>query len=178
MDITQNYFELLRLPQEYFFDKTLLSQHYRELQKQFHPDKYANKPANEQRLSVQFAAYINTAYQTLVSSVRRAEYMLVLEGENIDHQATTISDGQFLMLQIEWRESLADIAAVDDLSAAEQELDELAETVKAEASSLENLFNQYYCSNELSAARQVVAKLYFVEKMLQEIERLEASLFD
>lgn len=178
MDISQNYFELLRLPQEYFFDKTLLSQHYRELQKQFHPDKYASKSANEQRLSVQFAAYINTAYQTLMSSVRRAEYMLVLQGEEVDHQSTTISDGQFLMLQMEWREALTDIAVLNDLNMAEQELDALADVVNVEAVSLENLFNQYYCDSNFSAAKQVVAKLHFVEKMLQEIERLEASLFD
>jgi molecular chaperone HscB len=178
MDITQNYFELLRLPQEYFCDKNVLSQHYRELQKQFHPDNYVNQSATEQRLAVQFAAYINTAHQTLMSPVRRAEYMLVLRGEEIDHQSTTISDGQFLMLQMEWRESLMDIGALNDAAMAEQQLDELTAIVSAEATLLENTFNQYYCENNLSAAKQVVAKLYFVEKMLQEIERLDASLFD
>lgn len=178
MDITQNYFELLRLPQEYFFDKNILSQHYRELQKQFHPDKYANQSAADQRLAVQFAAYINTAYQTLISPVRRAEYMLVLQGEEIDHQSTTVSDGQFLMLQMEWRESLADIGSLSDLVAAEQQLEELLTMVSAEAALFESAFDQYYRENNLSAAKQIVAKLYFVEKMLQEIERLDASLFD
>lgn len=178
MDITQNYFQLLRLPQKYFFDKNVLSVHYRDLQKQFHPDKYATESANEQRLAVQFAAYINTAYQTLKSSVLRAEYLLSLEGEEVDQQSTTVSDGQFLMLQMEWRESLGDIGVLKDLDAAEEQLDNLSETVKGEASSLEALFDQHYSSGNFDAAKQTVAKLHFVEKMLREINSLESSLFD
>jgi molecular chaperone HscB len=178
MDITQNYFQLLRLPQAYSVDKAALSAHYRELQKQFHPDNFATTSANEQRLAVQFSAFINTAYQTLKSSVLRAEYLLLLVGEEVDHQSTTINDGQFLMLQMEWRESLGDISMISELVVAEEQLESLSDVVKREALSLEALFDQSYNEKNLEIAKQVVAKLHFVDKMSREIESLEASLFD
>lgn len=178
MDITQNYFQLFSLPEVFFIDKSLLSINYRNLQKQFHPDNYASQPANEQRLAVQFASHINTAYQTLQSSVKRAEYLLQLQGLEVDHQTMTVSDGQFLMLQMEWREGLADIAQLADVDAAEEALDQLTDEVKKAGSELEEQFNHYYEENNSEAASIVVSKLFFVEKMLQEIERLDASLFD
>ncbi|MFT5118796.1 MAG: molecular chaperone HscB [Kiritimatiellia bacterium] len=170
MDFTQNYFQLLSIPQQYTVDNTLLSDCYRQLQKQFHPDKFASKPANEQRLAVQFAAYINTAYQTLQSSILRAEYLLLLADEEVNHQSTTISDGQFLMLQMQWRESLADIVALEDLSMAEDQLDRLGVVVKQEVIDLELSFEQQYSAQDMAEAKKTVAKLHFVTKMLSEID--------
>lgn len=178
MDFTQNYFELLSVPQAYFIDKSLLSTHYRDLQKTFHPDKSANKPASDQRIAVQFAGYINTAYHTLLSPVARAEYLLSLEGEIVDNQSTTISDGQFLFLQMEWRETLADIAALGDRDNAESQLECLYNTVKSTFTELEQQFNRYYLEKNWSLSSAVIAKLHFVEKMLKEIDTIEASLFD
>ncbi len=178
MDITQNYFEVLRLPQEYFLDKALLADNYRQLQRQFHPDKFATSSANEQRLAVQFAAYINSAYQTLKSPVLRGEYLLSLKGEEIDHQSNTVSDGQFLMLQMEWREALGDIGEISDESEAQEQLDQLSGTVSGQRRSLESLFAEAYTSGDYDLSKQLVAKLHFVEKMMKEVEVLEASLFD
>jgi molecular chaperone HscB len=178
MDFTQNYFQLLSIPQQYTVDNTLLSDCYRQLQKQFHPDKFASKPANEQRLAVQFAAYINTAYQTLQSSILRAEYLLLLADEEVNHQSTTISDGQFLMLQMHWRESLADIIVLQDLSVAEEELDHLGVVVKKAAIGLELSFDQQYSEQDMAEAKKTVAKLHFVTKMLSEVDCTEALLFD
>lgn len=178
MDFTQNYFELLGVPQQYVIDQLVLSDRYRDLQKQFHPDKCAAKPASEQRAAVQFAAYINTAYQTLKLPVSRAEYLLELVDHSVDQQSTTISDGQFLMLQMEWREDLSDIAGVTDLSVAENKIDSLRVVVKQESVALQQLFYQQYKDLQFDVAKNTVAKLHFVEKMLREIESLEASLFD
>jgi molecular chaperone HscB len=178
VDITQNYFRLFSLPEIYFIDKNQLSIQYRELQKQFHPDNYANKPANEQRLAMQFAAHINTAYQTLKSTVKRAEYLLSLKNEIIDHQTMTVNDGEFLMLQMEWRESLADIEQLEHINEAEEAIEMLENQVKTLASLLEKRFDESYTENSIEIASQIVSKLFFVKKMLQEIERLEASLFD
>ena len=174
----QNYFQLFSFPETFFIDKNALSVSYRDLQKQFHPDNYASQPLNEQRLAVQFASYINTAYQTLQSSVKRAEYLLQLKGVEVDHQTMTVSDGKFLMLQMEWREGLADIEQLNDADAAEDALDDLTDEVKKVGSVLEEQFNEYYEENNNEEASAAVSKLFFVEKMLQEIERLDASLFD
>ncbi len=178
MDFTQNYFDLLGSPRQYEVSLPQISDHYRDLQKQFHPDKFASKSAAEQRAAVQFAAYINTAYQTLKSPVLRAEYLLQLVDEVIDHQNSTISDGAFLMLQMQWRESLGDISMIDDNNLAEENIDALRGEVKKQGATLQNDFNLQYEQQCYKDAKATVAKLHFVEKMQQEIETIESSLFD
>ena len=176
MDFTQNYFDLLKVPQVFFIDKGVLSANYRDLQKTFHPDKSANKPASEQRTAVQFAGYINTAYETLLSPVERATYLLLLAGEVIDDQSATVNDGQFLFLQMEWRESLAEIKSNTD--STEELLEALLVTVKQAFAELEVAFSQQYVGKEFLEAKNTIAKMQFVAKMLKEIDSAEAALFD
>jgi molecular chaperone HscB len=178
MDFTQNYFGLLNVPQGFFIDKKILSANYRELQKTFHPDKSASKPASEQRTAVQFAGYINTAYETLLSPVERATYLLSLAGEVIDDQSATVNDGQFLFLQMEWRESLAEIKYDDNADDAEKQLEGLLVTVKQAFTELESAFNQQYIKKEFFEAKNTIAKMQFVAKMSKEIDSAEAALFD
>lgn len=179
MDFTQNYFDLFGLPVVFLLDKQALAslpQKYRDLQKKFHPDKFASQSANEQRLAVQFAAYINNAHDVLKSPVLRAEYLLQLSGYEFDNQSVTISDAQFLMLQIEWRESLAEISAIKDLDAAETQLDALTDKVTQCNRSLQQDFSNDYLQGNFSDAQQQLSKLQFTEKMLLEIDAQEASL--
>ena len=42
MKLTTNYFELFGLPVSYSVNLDKLSQSYRKLQQQFHPDRFAN----------------------------------------------------------------------------------------------------------------------------------------
>ncbi|ODS23346.1 Fe-S protein assembly co-chaperone HscB [Candidatus Endobugula sertula] len=178
MNLTQNYFELLGVPQQYHVDKAIVVEHYHKLQKEFHPDKFAAQSENEQRYAVQFAAYLNTAFQTLTSPVLCAEYLLELVGEETNQQSTTIHDSQFLRLQMEWRETLSEIAVDTDINRAEERLDELRDIVSREKKTLQVQFEQQYQNEVYPEAKQIVAKLHFVDKMLQEIEVLESSLFD
>ncbi len=177
MVFSQNYFELFNMPEQFDLDKVKLAKHYRELQKQFHPDHFSTKPVSEQRQAVQFSSYINTAFQTLTSIVGRAEYLLVLRGESIDHQSVTVSDGAFLMLQMEWREKLAEIAE-SDADHTEGLLDNLSEAVQSESQLLQSQFQQEYNAKDFLAAKQTTAKLHFTEKMLSEVETVESKLFD
>ena len=74
MDFTSNYFEIFGLPVSYQIDLALLADRYHDMQKEFHPDRYAGKPAQEQRLAVQYASIINQAYSDLKSPLCRAQY--------------------------------------------------------------------------------------------------------
>ena len=67
------------LPVNYQVDLSLLADRYRSMQRKFHPDRYASKPAQEQRLAVQYAAVINQAYTELSSPLLRAQYLLSLQ---------------------------------------------------------------------------------------------------
>jgi len=80
MDIAQNFFELFGLDASFDLDLQLLSERYRELQREHHPDRHAHKGEREQRLAVQATAHLNEAFETLKTPLLRAQYLLKLEG--------------------------------------------------------------------------------------------------
>ncbi|MGH1485688.1 MAG: Fe-S protein assembly co-chaperone HscB [Cellvibrionaceae bacterium] len=179
MDLTQNYFALFGIEPSFQIDKAILADKYRQLQKDLHPDKFANKGATEQRLSVQFTSYVNTAYQTLKSPLLCAEYLLELEKHPVNSETLTVSDGGFLFKQMEWRERLSDLS--DDIRSSisvEEKLSKLTDEVSVERADFLKQFERAYSDKQYEIAKESVAKLHFVEKMMLDIERLEDSLFE
>ena len=75
---TNNFFEIFSLPVTWQIDRSLLDTRYRNLQREFHPDRYAAKGDTEKRLAVQTTALINQAYDSLKSPLKRAQYLLEL----------------------------------------------------------------------------------------------------
>ena len=181
MDFTSNYFEIFGLPVSYQVDLTLLSDRYRSMQRKFHPDRYASKPAQEQRLAVQYAAVINQAYTELSSPLLRAQYLLSLK--NMDSAMDSAGDvkitrdPQFLMQQIELREKLADLseAEANDAFAI---LGEVAGQAKSDYIGLQQVFDQQYSCSDFQSAEETVAKMQFFSKLLNETEQLEQELDD
>jgi molecular chaperone HscB len=97
LDFSKNYFELFGLPVGYIVDGAELSERYRELQRIVHPDRYANASDQERRLSIQGAALINEAYDTLKDPVARGSYLLGLHGVEMDALNESTQDMEFLM---------------------------------------------------------------------------------
>ncbi len=60
-----DYFTLFGLPVRYTVDGSLLASRFQDLQRQFHPDRFANQPERERLMALQQAATINEAYQAL-----------------------------------------------------------------------------------------------------------------
>ncbi len=110
IDFNQNYFQLFEIEQSVLIDYSELEKKYLELQKEFHPDKYANATDQEKRLSLQITSYINEAYNTLKDDYLKSLYLLKITGYEIGDQNSTISDPEFLMHQMELREESEKIA--------------------------------------------------------------------
>jgi molecular chaperone HscB len=183
MDFKKNYFELFGVDAKFSTDAKVISEKYLELQRKSHPDKFANVSAAEQRVSVQFSSYVNKAYQTLKSPLLRAEYLLELAGYPVNSDSMTIKDGQFLMAQMDSRESLSElsddvVSGQIDVMAATHRLEVFLAEANKDHAELMALFEAAYNKEQYIEAQQSVAKLHFVEKMLTEIERIEDKLLD
>mgnify|MGYP000081779127 CR=1 FL=1 len=175
LDIRQNHFSLFALPIQFSVDQQTLSQRYRELQKEIHPDRFAGKGEREQRLAAQFAAYVNEAYQGLKSPLTRAEYLLKLADVAVDSQNETTNDVEFLMEQMELREALTGLRAHPN---PESELDIMSLQVDQTLKALLEKFEHNYGAKNFEVCKACLSKLHFVSKLRQEIEQLEAQLFD
>ncbi len=178
VDLTKNFFELFQLPVEFQVDQALLSERYRELQKSVHPDRFAGEDERQQRLAVQYAAYVNEGLETLKLPLNRSLYLLDLAGHSVDLENNTIMDTAFLMEQMELREAVSEIREHQD---PESELDRLMAQVDQSVTDYQNEFASLWQKGDeasLEQAAAVVQKMQFMVKLSIELEQLEAELLD
>lgn len=172
---TSNFYEIFSLPTGWKIDRTVLDSRYRQLQREFHPDRFATKRDVEKRLAVQTTSLINQAYETLKSPLKRAQYMLELKDIDADQESHITSDMDFLMKQIEFRETLEDIRESADPLAG---LDRMRDDVEAQYLQLQVDFQAQHSSENFNNALDTVAKMQFFAKLLDEIEQREEELED
>ena len=175
MDISQDYFSCYGLPCDYSVDLAVLRQSHRSLQQTHHPDRFVTGSDSEQRRAVQITAYLNQAYATLSKPLTRGIYLLQLQGMDPLAPTNTQMPMDFLLQQIELRESLEDMPRAQD---PEAEIDVMASRLQLQASQLENEFAQAYGSSDFEIAEKTVRKLQFIVKLQQQLDALEGALLD
>jgi molecular chaperone HscB len=175
IDFAQSHFALFGLNPAFSIDSKTLDARYREQVALYHPDRFAAAPDFERRASLQAATHINEAYQTLKSALPRARYLLQLAGVDTQEETNTAMPMDFLMAQMEWRESIGDAKASKNVDA----LENLAREMRAEMQALEDkLATQIDTQQDFANAAMSVRKLRFMEKLDQEIgDAIEAVLY-
>ncbi|MFK5985775.1 MAG: Fe-S protein assembly co-chaperone HscB [Pseudomonadota bacterium] len=179
---SENYFQLLGLAESssssglnFNIDKNLLTNNFRELQRQFHPDKFAHSSDIEKRISVQNSALINDAFQTLKNPLKRAIYQLSLLGVELKDNETTM-DAAFLMQQMELREKLDTIKQLpepaDDL---EKMQSMVAQELKTNTQQISQLFSSVE-QQSLEEIKNTILKMQFLTKLQQQCDDLEEDL--
>ncbi len=174
IDFSKNHFELFHLPVAYPIDLPALEQAYREVQREVHPDRFANSSGAEQRLAAQWATQVNEAYRTLKSPLARGRYLLKLHGIDTEEESNTAMPVDFLIQQMEWREAVEGAKQSKDEAALER----LTSQKRDEEKRLFVLLASQLGDDAVRAdGRETVRKLRFLEKLGEEIddaiERLE-----
>ncbi len=171
-----NYFELFDLPETFSLDLARLSSTYHDLQKATHPDRFAHQGEQAQRLALQKNAQLNDAFATLKSPLRRAEYLLMLSGIDLQSEQKTMRDMEFLMQQMEWRETLAELKQSGDLDSVEAFSDTIASEQHRHIAMLAEGLDRGAHRESPDAWADEVRKLAFLTKLTQEIAQVEAEL--
>lgn len=177
--LEKNFFKLFDLPQQFNTDAIVVKRRFRELQRNFHPDRYIGKSPQEQRLAVQLSAHINTALTTLNDPVLRAEHLLSLQGIEIDHQHSTIKDNAFLFQQMEFREALEQASIEKDISALTVILAEVDDDFQAcQASFADQItdLESHQLSSLADSLCAEVGKMHFYQSLSHEINAIIHSL--
>ena len=172
MNLLQDYFALLGLSRRYMLDGADLERRYRDVQARVHPDKHTHLGDAERRQAMHWATQTNAAYQTLKNPLARGRYLLELAGRDPQVEHNTAMPVEFLAEQMELREAVA----VARSSGAGEVLEDLSERIKREMNTqfrtLQQLLDE---SHDYEAATDLVRRLMFQEKLLQEIhDALEA----
>lgn len=159
------YFNLFQLEPSFNIDTEALEQTYRALAARFHPDKFASASAFEQKQAVMMSSTINDAYRTLKSPIDRAAYLLKSQNIDADAPEHTSFSPEFLMQQMEWRETLMDAQMEqnhDAIRALDQEIQEVQ-------SSLFQDLQQAFEQQDYESAAQWVRHGRFLNKLRNEI---------
>jgi len=172
-EFSRNHFELLGLPVAYAVDAGALERAYRELQGRVHPDRYASASEAERRVAMQWAARANEAYRTLRSPIDRARYLLGLKGYDTGEESNTAMPPDFLMQQMEWRESVEAARTARDASALQRLRGEIDQG-RAEMGAL--LARALGGERNYDAGCSLVRKLRFLDKIEAEIDDALESL--
>ena len=174
-DFSQTYFQLFDLPAGFSVDAALLGERYRRLQRELHPDRFAQASVAQQRLAVQYSAFVNEAHATLSKPLPRALYLLGLAGMSQEEITAQQIDGGFLIEQMELREKLE---SLHDLVDPDTVLDHLVTEITADIKMHQGEFEAAYARSDLAAAASACVKMQYLEKLLHEAEQVESELMD
>lgn len=153
-----DYFTLFGLDPVYAIDREKLTQRYQELQRQYHPDRFATQSEQDKMQALQQAATINSAYQSLRHPLKRAEYMLSLHDYDINNEQHTMHDTAFLIEQLELREELD---TIENSPQAETLLTQFLSNVAQMIASRMALMEQQIAAKNWEQAADTVRKLRF-----------------
>jgi molecular chaperone HscB len=87
-----DYFKFFGLPRKLSLDVAALEKDFYELSRKLHPDLNARAGSKEQEWSLQQSSLLNDAYRTLKDAVRRTQYLLRLEGVELEEQSKNATE--------------------------------------------------------------------------------------
>lgn len=162
------YFTLFQLETQFDIDTDSLEQNYRTLAARFHPDRFASASAFEQKQAVMMSSTVNEAYRTLKNPTDRAAYLLRQQGIDADAPEHTSFAPEFLMQQMEWRETLAEARGGQDQTA----LPALDKEISDAQQELWRDLREAFRRQQYEDAAQLVRQGRFLDKLKKEISNL------
>jgi len=87
-----DYFTFFGLPPKLNLDVAALEKGFYELSRRLHPDLNARAGSQEQGWSLEQSSLLNDAYRTLRDPIKRTEYLLHLEGVELEEQSKSATE--------------------------------------------------------------------------------------
>lgn len=87
-----DYFSFFGLPKKLNIDASALTREFYALSRKLHPDVYAQAGDTEREWSLQKSSQLNDAYRTLRDPIGRTEYLLRLEGVELEEQSKAATE--------------------------------------------------------------------------------------
>src|SRR5271167_3996830 len=87
-----DYFAFFGLPRKLNLDITTLDKDFYELSRKLHPDLNAQAGTQEREWSLQQSSLLNDAHRTLKDPIKRTQYLLKLEGVELEEQSKSATE--------------------------------------------------------------------------------------
>lgn len=169
----QSYYELFSLAPQFGLNRSDLDNNYRTILKECHPDRFANSSEQELRLSVQYSSFVNEAYNCLRHELSRAQYLLKLQGFEPEQMNRSQASPEFLMMQMELRESLEGVNQTSDPAEA---LDNILTVIDEERNQVRMQMHELFANEEYQEAAALIVQWQFLDKLASEAEEKQVEL--
>src|SRR3954469_4398247 len=87
-----DYFSFFGLPRKLNIDVKQLEREFYALSRKLHPDLYARGDQKELTWSLEQSSMLNDAYRALKDEIKRTEYLLRLEGVELEEQSKAATE--------------------------------------------------------------------------------------
>lgn len=164
------FFTLLDILPAFDIDLELLEASYFCEQQKNHPDRFV-KASKEVRLAaLTRAADINRAYETLKDPLKRAQYLLLLQGIYVGTDKDTVKPSQALLEEVmELRERIVDIDTPQALFAMDDELQDLQDRII-------RYIDSAYANTDWDKMAQMTLRLGYIHKTKEDLKKQKARL--
>lgn len=170
------YYELFGIPRGLNLSLDDLQKRYYDLSRQLHPDRFMRKPEGERQRALEMSSALNDAYRTLKDPIKRAQYLLAIEGFDIGEQRSKDVPPELLEEVFELNMALEEMRSGDDSARPQLEQAQKNFTgMLADADGqLQSLFEQYDSSHSrdtLTQIRNVLNRRKYIHNLVSEVER-------
>jgi molecular chaperone HscB len=87
-----DFFTFFALPRKLTLDTATLEKQFYALSRKLHPDRFAARPLAEQEAALAQSSLLNDAYRTLKDPILRTQYLLALEGVELEEQSKVATE--------------------------------------------------------------------------------------
>jgi molecular chaperone HscB len=175
-DTTADHFQVLGAAREFDVSLGALEKRYKDLTRMFHPDRFARSDPRARRASLERSVQLNDAWRTLRDPVRRAEYLLRLDGVDVSAEGERKRPvpPELLMEVMELREGLAEARGAGDDAAIEG----MASDVRARRDGAMTAVAEALRADEREAAARALVMVRYYDRFLDEVRAHEDARED
>ena len=172
--VSKNFFQFFGLEQKLCVDTDALQKRFYELSKQWHPDRFSRKSAEEQAEALEATSILNDGYRTLKDPVKRAEYLLLQEGFPIGEQRSKDVPPELLEEVFELNMALEELKGGDaeargQLESARGNFSGMQSAVDKQ---LEDLFKTFDATKQgLPEIRGLLNRRRYIDNLLRDVDR-------
>ena len=160
--VSRDFFSLFGLEPRFGIDLALLERAWRSVQAAVHPDRFASGTDSQKLMALRYSTQVNEAHETLKDPIKRASYLCQLHGVQIDAERNTAMPADFLVQQMEWRESMEDAVAAADAKVLSQLMQEVESSLSETELLVEHLLDSS-APNYPKAADEVRRMMFLVK---------------
>ena len=171
-----DYYQLFGIPRSLNLSPDVLQQRYYDLSRQLHPDRFMRSSEAERQRALDMSSALNDAYRTFKDPVKRAQYLLALEGFDIGEQRSKDVPPELLEEVFELNMALEEMRSGDDtvrpqLEKAQNDFKNVLTSIDGVVAELFKVYDELQSREVLEEIRGFLNQRKYYQNLLSEVER-------